>query len=145
MDIYQRLKQDHEAASQLLERLEQSSPRDARQRSELLSDLRNELMTHMLAEQEVLYNTLLERIDEQDLLLESVEEHALVEQLIDDIESAGVGDRRFNTRVSTLRNAVDEHVAKEEDLVFETARKHLADDEAQALGDRLKARKQEIA
>jgi len=145
MDIYQRLKQDHEAASQLLERLEQSSPRDARQRSELLSDLRDELMTHMLAEQEVLYNTLLERIDEQDLLLESVEEHALVEQLIDDIESAGVGDRRFNTRVSTLRNAVDEHVAKEEDLVFETARKHLADDEAQALGDRLKARKQEIA
>jgi hypothetical protein len=53
--------------------------RRCEQRSGLLAGLRNELMTHLLAEQKALCDTLLARLDAEDLLLDSLEEHDVVE------------------------------------------------------------------
>ena len=139
MDIYQRLENDHEAVRRLFELLEGCSSRAQRARSDLFSSLRNELLAHLLAEQEVFYDTLLARSDEQDLLLESVEVHAVVARMLDDIEACGVDDERFERRVSELEDLVEQHVAQEESVVFEMARKHLSADEAQKLGEQLQA------
>ena len=144
MDIFDRLKKEHEAVSRHFERLEAPSSLTNEKRSELLSGLRDELTTHLLAEQEVFYHALLERLDDQDLLLEAFEEHTVVERLLEDIEIHGVRDPRFGARVSDLKFVVDQHVAFEESVIFETARKHLPPDEAKALGARLEARKKEI-
>ena len=64
MDIYQRLENDHEAVRRLFELLEGCSSRAQRARSDLFSSLRNELLAHLLAEQEVFYDTLLARSDD---------------------------------------------------------------------------------
>jgi hemerythrin superfamily protein len=143
VDIYQRLKQDHDAVRRLFERLAACPSRAEEERSALFATLRQDLMAHLLAEQEVFYDTLLARSDEQDLLLESVEVHGVVERLLDEIEAGGPGDERFETRVSELKGLVEQHVAQEESLVFETARKHLPAAEALELGDEMKARKKE--
>jgi hemerythrin superfamily protein len=143
MDIYQRLENDHEAVRRLFELLEGCSSQAKQARSDLFSTLRDDLLAHMVAEQEVLYDTLLARSDEQDLLLESVEVHAVVERLLQDIEACGVDDERFAMRVSELKDLVEQHVAQEESVVFETARKHFPADEAQRLGEQLRARQED--
>ena len=144
MDIYERLKREHESLGRHFERLEAPSSRTNEKRSELFSGLRDELMTHLLTEQEVFYNALLERLDDQDLLLEAFEEHTVVERLLEDIGIHGIRDPRFDARVSELKGVVEDHVAHEEGVIFETARKHLPPDEAKALGEQLEVRKREI-
>lgn len=143
MDIFERLKREHEAMNRKLERLETPASLTNEKRAELLSSLRDELTTHLLAEQEVFYQALLERIEDQDLLLEAFEEHAVVGRLLEDIEIHGVRDPRFGARVSDLKFVVDQHVAFEESVIFETARKHLPPDEAKALCAQLEARQKE--
>ena len=121
MDIYQQLKNDHDAVRRLFELLEGCSSRATQARSDLFSSLRDDLLAHLVAEQEVFYDTLLAR----------------------SVETCGVDDERFEARVSELKDLVEQHVAQGESVVFETARKHLPADEAQKLGEQLQARKED--
>jgi hemerythrin superfamily protein len=143
MDVYQRLRNDHATVSALFEELEQTSPPGGAKQREIFSILRDELLGHLAAEQEVFYNALLERIDDQDLLLESFEEHAIVERLVEEVESCGPDEARWTAKVRALEELVESHVADEETAVFEAARRQLGTEEAQALGELLRARKSE--
>ena len=143
MDIFERLNREHETVRRRFERLEADGSGACENRSQLFSGLRDELMTHLLAEQEIFYNALLERLDDPDLLLEAFEEHTVVEALLDEIEMHGVRDPRFGARVSALKLIVEQHVAHEERVIFEIAREHLAPDEAKALGAQLEAHRKE--
>jgi hypothetical protein len=144
MDIFERLNREHAAVSRRFERLEAHREEARENHTQLFSSLRDELMIHLLAEQEIFYNALLERLDDQDLLLEAFEDHTVVEGLLDDIERSGIRDPRFGARVSELKLIVEQHVAHEESVIFEIAREHLAPDEANALGAQLEARRKEI-
>jgi len=143
MNIYQLLEKDHVTVSELFEQIEETSA-EARKLRELFSTLRAELLAHLQAEQEVFYRALLERVDDQDLLLEAFEEHALVEKLIGDVESCAAGEPRWKDKLAGLKDLVEHHVEVGEGEIFEMAREHLEKEEAEQIALRMQARKEEI-
>jgi hypothetical protein len=144
VDIYQLLEKDHDSVRNLFEQIEKTSTGARRPREALFSALRAELLAHLQAEQEVFYSTLLQRIDDQDLLLAAFEEHPLVAQLIKDVDSCAAEEQRWKEKLAALKDLVEHHVEQGEGEIFEMAREHLEKEEAEELGVRMQERKEEI-
>ena len=140
-DFYQVLKQDHRTVADLFEKIEETSEGAGKTRTQLFSKLRDELLAHAHAEQEIFYTTLLDRVDDRDPLLEAFEEHGVVEKLVADIEGCEPDDERWLAKVVVLKELVEHHVEEEENEIFKTARKELSKEEALELGRKMQASK----
>ena len=141
MEIYEVLKKDHKAVAELFEQIEKTTERSHKGRKDLFATLRGALLPHAQAEQEVFYKPLLARVEKRDLLLEAFEEHHVLELMFDDIERCPVDDEGWLAKVTVLREVVEHHVKEEEGELFKVARKHFSKEEAQEIGEKMKARK----
>ncbi len=110
MDIYEILHTDHVNALGLLAKLHASHPGAARK--ELLTSVIDQLTAHTLAEEEILYDRLLDRA--RELTLEAKEEHFLVTRLLEELATMRLEDERFTAKVKVLSDVLEHHVRVEE-------------------------------
>jgi hemerythrin superfamily protein len=108
----------------------------------LLEELANDLAGHMAIEQEIFYPAVKE-IDE-DLVLESFEEHSLAEIGLKRLLATSPDDKAFKARVTTLKELILHHVEEEEKELFPKVDKKLGDERLNELGKRMKARFTEV-
>ena len=140
-DIYQVLKQDHQTVQKLFEQIEGTSDRAQKSRLQLFEQLSGELLAHAHAEQEIFYRTLLDLVEDRDMLLEAFEEHGVVETLIKDIEGCDPSEERWLAKVTVLKEMVEHHVEEEEKEMFRAAKKVLSAEEARELARRMQEQK----
>lgn len=143
MDVYQIIKQDHETASRLMERIAESSERAVKTREENFAKLRGELEAHTSAEQAIVYPALQEFDETRALALEAIEEHAIVEQLLADLSGMDVGSEEWTAKFTVLKENIEHHVEEEENDMFDKARKVLSDEQADELGQRFQKMKKQ--
>ena len=91
----------------------------------LLEKLANSLSAHMVIEQELFYPAVLE-VDE-DLVLESYEEHAVARFALKRLLKTDPDNQTFIARVTTLKELIEHHVEEEEDDLFPKAEKALGE------------------
>ena len=89
MDIFQILKKDHQTVKDLFKKLETTGPRAMKSREKLFSQLKDDLEAHSHGEEAVFYPALRENAEMVDLINEATEEHAEVENLLEDLEAMG--------------------------------------------------------
>lgn len=143
-DAITMLKADHVEARQLFDRFDEllATHADADSRQSLIENLCAVLTAHTMIEEELFYPAARRVIDEPRLLDQAVEEHARAKELIAQLVDASASDALFNTRVNMLRDAIAQHVAEEESLLFpQVARTGL---DLVALVPKMAARKEEI-
>lgn len=133
------LKNDHDRVKQLFEDFDGA---DAQRKPAIARTICQELKVHAQIEEEILYPTARNAIDEVDLVDEAVEEHAEAKQLIAEIEAAGSDAREIDGRVEELREAIDHHVEEEETEMFPELRSAGLD--LEKLGAQLTERKREL-
>src|SRR5205809_3058113 len=75
---------DHRRIGQIVQQLRVSA--EIRNREEMFTRLKQELMLHQMLEEDLLYPQLKERPETRELALESYEEHALVEGMLGDLD-----------------------------------------------------------
>lgn len=133
------LKEDHSLVSGFFDQIE--ALKDDAASTEtcegLFAQLKYELETHATVEERLFYPILKEY--DAPLMQEAYSEHAEVKRMLSEL-SIQKGPDWF-ARLTTLKQMVQAHVAKEESQVFELARKVLTSDELNALGARLQAEK----
>ena len=95
---------------------------DAKEKEDLVRMACAELKIHATLEEEIFYPAAREELDETSLVDEAQVEHAVLKQLIGELE--------------------DHHVAEEEKKIFPKAKKAKVD--MQALGNEIRQRKEEI-
>lgn len=142
MLIYDALKKDHRDLQDLLKLMETTLEDTAALRMELLTRLRALLIPHIQAEESVLYETLKEINETEDLALEACEEHHAIELLLRELEAIEPSDGRWRAKLATLKENLDHHITQEQTEMFENARQVLAPDEARMMAEaffRLKA------
>jgi hemerythrin superfamily protein len=102
------------------------------------------LRVHTSIEEEIFYAAFLDACDDRDTHHEAVLEHEGAKKLVADIEGSDGGDEWFEPRMSVLEEMIKHHVKEEEGAggMFSEARKSGMD--LKQLGDRLRARKQEL-
>lgn len=142
MDAITLLEQQHAAVDDLLDRFDEA--RDDQERAEVVRLLVNDLRAHATIEEELFYPVLRERLGLHDQVLEDLEEHHLVDVLLDELEGMDPTDERFAAKVEVLAELVDHHVEEEEEDLFPAVRRGLDEDVLTELGRRMQQRSEEL-
>lgn len=135
------LKKDHREVDGWFDEYEQLDSDSDKQA--LFDKIALALKVHTQIEEEILYPE--ERGDvEDDLLDEAYVEHAGAKKLIAEIEAMKPSDEFYDAKVKVLGEYIKHHVKEEEQPggLFSQAKK--GDEDLDAMGERLKARKEEL-
>lgn len=148
MDAIQLLMEDHQKVRKLLKDLSETSGRAGKTRTELLQKIALELRVHGTIEEEIFYPAFRDARDDADnekLYFESLEEHrAAVGLVLPDLQNTDVKSHEFGGRAKVLRELIEHHADEEEEEMFGRARKIFPEEELEALGEQLAARKKEL-
>jgi hypothetical protein len=135
------LKQDHrevEASFDEYEQLEQDAEKLA-----LFNRIALALKVHTRIEEEIFYPE--ERGEvEDDMLDEAYVEHAGAKNLIAEIEAMKPADEYYDAKIKVLGEYIKHHVKEEEQPGGIFAQAKRGDEDLDAMGERLKARKAEL-
>lgn len=129
------LQRQHREIEQLLERHRSAAPEEARAAREELASL---LVAHDTIEQEIFYPAL--RGVAPGLVLESLEEHALMDFALARSLGAKLSEEDLQAKAAVLAQVVLTHLRREEAEVFSEAESGLTDQQLEELGDKLSAR-----
>lgn len=135
------LKKDHREVEGWFDEYEQLE--DDAEKLELFRKIALALKVHTQIEEEILYPE--ERGEvEDDLLDEAYVEHASAKHMIAEIEAMRPGDDLYDAKVKVLGEYIRHHVREEEQPGGVFAQAKRGDEDLNAMGERLKARKAEL-
>jgi hemerythrin superfamily protein len=144
MDPIALLKADHRKVEALFEKLEDTTERAVKTRTELFDKLNQELSIHASIEEKVLYPADKEIKETRELGFEAVEEHHVVKILLEEIAALPPDSEVWTAKLSVLKENVKHHVKEEETELFPKTKKALSREELEELGDRLFQEKEKL-
>lgn len=136
------LTDDHRTVEELFKRFEKTTDRAIKTRTELVDRMLRELSIHAAIEEQLFYPRLRTAGEKlKDEVLEGLEEHHVVKELLAEIEKMTPESERFEAKVTVLMENVRHHIEEEEGELFPRARRALTADELVELGEGLEAMK----
>jgi len=143
MKITEILHEQHNQIRALFKRI--TAPNEARERPALLDRVIAELQIHTRLEEAIFYPAIcgLDTKRSQETVLESIEEHNIVDFLVMQLPAMDLQSERFLARVRVLHALVEEHVREEEDQMFKQAEK-LGPQELDRLGAQMLTEIEEV-
>src|SRR5919205_2712469 len=101
MDIYSLIKKDHQEVASLFRRLK-AAEGFSETSEQLFAQLREALELHAHAEEQVWYPALREAEGTQELVQEALDDHALVQELLDALAASPMGDEAWYEQLEVL-------------------------------------------
>jgi hemerythrin superfamily protein len=135
MDIYEIIVADHEKARGLLDQIKKTKDTDGEKRSKLFADLKPELMMHQHVEEGVFYSKLKEIEDTRDDALEAINEHHVVDGLLEELDAMPTDNDEWRAKFGVLKELVEHHMREEEEEFLPGAKKVLDEDLAREMAD----------
>jgi hemerythrin superfamily protein len=137
------LRNDHDAIKSLFSKYKKAGARNQNGKKELFETVRRELTIHSQMETEIFYPALTGTSSKTatQLVSSALEAHELVDQLLDEIGAMSPTDRNFDGKMNDLINSVESHIGKEEEEIFDEARKTLPEHRLEELGLEMEDRK----
>jgi hemerythrin-like domain-containing protein len=136
---------DHTEMKKLMNDLDETTERGIKIRHELFGKLREKLEIHETIEEEIFYPALKEHPKAKDIVLEGIEEHHVVDGIVAELEGLSVEDETWGAKLTVMKENVEHHMDEEESDMFPKAKKVFEEDELKTLGERMQARKDELA
>jgi hemerythrin superfamily protein len=130
------LRNDHEALRSLFTKFENAGARNQNGKKELFGEIHREILIHSQMETEIFYPALTatSSTDAQNLVSSAVVEHEAMEKLLDEVSGMSATDPKFDAKVQEVIDEVNRHIEKEEDQIFDEARKNLPEYRLEELG-----------
>lgn len=131
-DILKTLRSEHDLVRSLFDKINDTSERAEKGRTELLEEIEDNLIPHAKWEETVFYPAFMERADREGLVThaEAVQEHRAVEEtVIPDVHAVLVTTPAFAGRVKVFGELVDHHATEEEKTMFKMARQMFSAEE----------------
>jgi len=138
------LKEDHDKVKKAFKQFEKMDRSDVESCRELVERVCADLRVHTTLEEEIVYPAMREAIEDEDLMNEAAVEHESAKTLIEQLESMEPNDPNYFATFTVLGEYVMHHVEEEEGEMFPQAKK-VKDLDLEALGEQMKARKEELA
>lgn len=138
MNIYTKIKKDHDEARDMMERILETQ--DGPTRLELFGQLKVAILSHAKAEERTFYNAL--KAANDDLAEETPHmkhEHKEVEELFHEIDQIETGNHMWWEKFGEARQALLHHMEEEEKEIFKEAKKEISGEDASELGERMEA------
>lgn len=135
------LKQDHREVEKMFDEYEQLESDS--EKLALFNQIALALKVHTQIEEEVLYPESRGEV-EDDLIDEAYVEHDSAKKLIAEIEAMKPGQEFYDAKVKVLGEYIKHHVKEEEQPGGFFAQAKKGDEDLEAMGERMKARKEEL-
>jgi hemerythrin superfamily protein len=106
------IRDDHRRVQKLFREFEHEH--DDSRKHEIASEAIKELKIHAKLEEEIFYPTFRNETSDEKLVNEAIEEHHVVDTLIEELEHMPGGDGRFEAKFTVLAENVKHHIQEEE-------------------------------
>ena len=145
MDALQLLTADHNRVRGLFKRFEAAEGENDAQAARLATMIFQELEVHTKIEEEIFYPTITKLNDEiHELVTEGVEEHHVVDSLMEEIRTLSPSDEQWAAKMKVLIENVEHHAEEEEQEMFPKVRQAMGNDTRSELGQQLEAKKAQL-
>jgi iron-sulfur cluster repair protein YtfE (RIC family) len=130
------LRNEHENLKSLFNNYKKPSTRNANGRKELFHDISREIMLHSQMETEIFYPALsgTSSTTATELVSAAVAEHDAIDRLLQELSAMNPSDRAFETTMAQMMDEMARHIEKEEEEIFDEARKILPEYRLEELG-----------
>ena len=139
MDVLDGLRQDHREVEGLFDKFESLGERAFMSKARTVAKLIRALGEHAEVEETIVYPALRHAGTEEDMVLESYEEHHLVHVMLEELDELDAESESFDAKVNVLKDLVQRHVEEEENILFPAARRALGRAKLEELGGRVAA------
>ena len=143
MDAIALMKEDHLKAKKLMTELAETTERGVKTRELKWTKLLKELTIHENIEEEIFYPALMEHPKAKDIVLEAMEEHHLVDDIVEQLKDPPFDDEHWGAKFKVTKENVEHHIEEEETEMFKIARQVFSKEELDELGARMDAVKAE--
>jgi hemerythrin superfamily protein len=135
------LKKDHRMVSGLLKMLENTPRMNGTARRSLLDKIHRELVTHEMAEDEVLYRTLRSRdlIPTGSVIDDLYHEQYKIKDLLNRLVNSDVDGAEFMPQLRNFMEVVERHAEQEEKYVFPIVEREFSGTEQETFGRQITA------
>jgi len=141
MDAIALLKEDHVKAKKLMTELEETTERGVKTREQKWTKLLKELTIHENIEEEIFYPALMEHPKAKDIVLEAMEEHHLVDDIVEQLKDTPFDDEHWGAKLKVTKENVEHHIEEEETEMFKISRQVFTKEELGELGASMEASK----
>ncbi len=139
-NIFDRLKEDHDAHRQLFDKM--ADAKDDHDRLEKLFDqFKVEVTAHAAAEEETLYATMLARPDLREDAQHSVSEHKEIDDYLEELDELEFNSEEWRQTFDQLKKRYLHHIEEEEEEMFPNAAEELTAEEETRLAEIFAKRK----
>ncbi len=129
--IFRRLKTEHAAILDLMNRISATSHADVR--AAWFPEIHAALLAHALAEEIVFYAALAEFGETRALALHALEEHHEINELLLTLNAMAPNEMAWPGTFDSMMRMVEQHIEEEEHELFHEAHKVLSDGDAERL------------
>ena len=135
-DAISYLEAQHREVESLFKQLEETGDRAYKAREQLFAEIAQKLNHHAQIEEKLFYPE--GRSVDEELTLESYEEHEVMKHMIKRIQRIDSRDETFMAKVNVLKEIVKHHVREEEREYFPKCKKEFSSEERHELGQSIK-------
>jgi hemerythrin superfamily protein len=147
MDALLLLTGDHNRVRGLFKRFKEAHEKKDQQRGQQVAEkIIRELTVHTEIEESVFYPAVKDAGDEKltELVVEGYEEHAVVKELISEVQSCEPGDERWHAKMTVIIENVEHHAEEEEKEMWTKVRSALDPATLETLAEKLETKKREL-
>lgn len=134
MNAIELLEKQHREVENLFKKIEKAEG-DGREQRALFTELADNLDNHAKIEEKYFYPA--GRKVDEDVTLESYEEHAILKSLIRKLRNTKTSDETFKAKLTVLKEIVEHHVEEEEEEYFPKCEKTLGEPLLNELGEKM--------
>jgi hemerythrin superfamily protein len=138
MDVLQFLKDEHDEVKAVFAKLQKASGAEASRLWEQLSAM---ISLHEELEETYLYPRLREASQTEDLVLESYQEHHVMDLLIGEISGLKPSAEEWEPKIKVLQENTEHHIEEEEGELFPKVRKIWDTDMRKRVGEEMQTAK----
>ena len=143
-ELFELLQEDHDRIKGLLDDLSDTSGRGKKSREQSFRRLRDQLIPHMRAEEQVLYPALERNAESREIALEALEEHHVADLVLSELSTLTLTDEHWAAKLKVLEELLEHHIEEEESEVFDAAEDIFDETQLEDLARQIRAVKQEI-
>jgi hemerythrin-like domain-containing protein len=143
-ELFEMLQEDHDRIKGLLDDLSDISDRGKKSREQSFRRLRDQLIPHLRAEEQVLYPVLERNAETREVALAALEEHHVAELVLSELSALPLADEHWAAKLKVLEELVEHHIEEEESDVFDAAEDVFDETQLEDFARQIRAVKQEV-
>lgn len=136
------LMQEHTAVPLILSEL---ASKGVSGREQEYNPLKENLMPHVIGEEQVLYPRLKEVTETRDIAFEAIEEHSAVKTLLSQLDGVSTSDEEvWVAKLKVIQENLQHHIREEEGIIFGEMQRRMGGDELSSLNSQYEEAKRSV-